>query len=582
MASKNVSSTSSRAGRNPGFQEYILWFYSPPEGSGRRCREDPPDLASQIFSSWSLQRPRKVMPLRNFAPSLEDLCLESVAEHLECVSDKDLMHIHFAESFVPRLIRIRRQNKSLNVAVLDRLLVPHLTTLKLDFCAELVQEALLQTIAVRCKKLTLLDLFGCNKVPAGSLVELVKALPCLTQLDLSRTKCNARVLSAVASSCRRLRELAVVECSSLSPTSLLYLAYDPVVGSFTGLALEELLAERLNHDVKTQEHIWAVAFVLLAMPTLKFLVQDFLTRAICLIYHQQFDMVQLPSGFPSLREVAQGRLTTPTNGRPLRPTLALEYLGDINRSNLPKVCAMCPNLVRVDITPESSRVWARWTLLWRSLTHLTVTCYRKEQDLRQLLIVTENLGAQLRHLCIRGFTLKDPFSFHTLLSHCGNLCDFKASFIFTGKELLDRQPDGEAMDWEVHLSPLEFLQLSRFSLKFSAEEEPLPFQYVMVLRECLVSVMKHSPLLQYMDLVRLPFPMDNVFQEVLQSPGRTLCHLSSLLFCHVLVSMDTVDLLLSSENHIHYICLKKCLVIHMEKYKEDKEDGVGTHDSAWI
>ncbi|KAJ7317337.1 hypothetical protein JRQ81_003499 [Phrynocephalus forsythii] len=507
------------------------------------------------------------MPQRNSAPSLERLCLETVAENLERVWDKDLMDNHLAESFVPQLIHIRWQNRSLTSAVLDTLLVPHLMTLKLNFCPELVQEDLLQTIAVRCKKLTLLDLFGCNKVPAGRLVELVKALPCLTQLDLSRTKCNARVLSAVASSCQRLRELAVVECSSLSPTSLLYLAYNPVVGSFTGLGLQKLLAEGLEYDVKTQEHIWVVAFVLLAMPTLRFLDHDFLTEAVCLIYHQQFDVAQLPPGFPSLREVAQGRVATPTNGGPLRPTLALQYMDNISESNLLEVCSLCPNLVRVVMDPGDSHMWARWSLSWHSLSHLTVTCNRKEQDLRELLTVTGNLGAQLLYLCIRGFTLKDLFLFRTLLSHCGNLHEFKASFIFLGKEELDRQPDGKAMDWEVHLSPLEFLQLSDFSLEYS-EETPIPFKHAMALRECLVSVMKHSPLLQNLDLVHLPFSMDDVFQEVLSSPGRTLCHLSTLMFDHVQMSMDTVDLLLSSENHIFYICLEKCLDIDLHKYSK--------------
>ncbi|KAJ7317338.1 hypothetical protein JRQ81_003500 [Phrynocephalus forsythii] len=507
------------------------------------------------------------MPRKRSPPSLEKLCLEIVAENLEHVWDKDLMDNHLAQSFVPWLIHNRWWNKSLDAAVLDTLLVPHLLTLKLSSCRELVQEALLQTIAVRCKKLTLLDLFGCNKVPAGRLVELVKALPCLTQLDLSRTKCNVRVLSALTSSCRRLRELAINGCSSLSPTSLLYLAYDPVVGSFTGLGLQKLLAEGLKHDMKAQKHIWVVAFVLLAMPTLRFLDHDFLTEAVCLIYHQQFDVAQLPPRFPSLREVAQGRVATPTNGGPLRPTLALQYMDNINESNLLEVCSLCPNLVRVVMDPGDSHMWARWSLSWHSLSHLTVTCNRKLQDLRELLTVTENLGAHLLYLCIHCFTLKDPFSFHTLMSHCGNIHEFKASFIFPGEEESDMQPSDEAMEWEVNPPPLQFLQLSKFFLEY-LEEKPLPFQHVIVLRKCLVSMMKHSPLLQELYLIRLPFSMDDVFQEVLRSPGRTLRHLSMLTLHDVQVSMDTVDLLLSLENDICYICLEESPDFDREKYKE--------------
>lgn len=414
----------------------------------------------------------------------------------------------------------------------------------------------------------MLDLQGCSRVPTDALVDLMEGLPHLTKLGLSETQCNTQVLSAVGSCCSQLRELDVSDCKRLSPASLLHLAYDPTVGSLCCPALQVLSVDGLEASAPSQDLLLALAFLLLALPSLRVLAHELVAEAVCLIHRRQFGRASMAPGFPSLEELAQSRASFQQDEEGARLLLQLQRLEEVEEPLLPVVRVVCPRLAEVTVLlGESSRLgWER--LSWHHLTHLTVNC-TGQRDLHELLPVTGSLGAQLRLLSLGGFSLEEEATFPALLSQCPNLQKFSAS-------LLPPQRPGQGEAWGAEAlnggglspSPHVLPQLRTFSLLLCSPQSPSFSQEAGVLKASLVPLLRHSPLLEHLHLVCLPFSLDEVFEEVLRPPSAALAHLCELSLAQDRVSVRTVHLLLSSDNMLTYLNLDGCPDIHQRDYDE--------------
>ncbi|XP_054846314.1 uncharacterized protein LOC129336922 [Eublepharis macularius] len=522
------------------------------------------------------------MPRRRAVRALARLCLENVAAHMGGLWAKDyaerrLDELRFrfvmgpfeelAGSLIQELIQLLGESHRLTRVMLHLLLVPHLTELSLRACPKLASAAIAQMISVRCKNLSLLDLQGCSRIPSDTLVDLLEGLPCLTKLGLSETQCDTRVLSAVACSCSRLRELAASNCSRLSPASLLHLAYSPTSGTLCCPMLQVLSVDGLEPAGHSQDLVLSLAFVLLALPSLRFLSHHLVSKALSLIHSQQMGGAEIAPGFPSLAELAQGRRTCQAAPEHCRILLPLKRLAEVDEPLLPAVSAVCPDLVEVTVLLGESPGLGRWLRSWETLTHLTLNCVGSRSLGEFVPAMAGGLGAQLQSLSLGYCFFDDELSFHALLSHCPNLRTFSASLIpAMAWESDDGQPAHEAWQQASTLRPQEFPELRAFSLIFAPNDRLLSSQKAVVLSSSIVSLLRHSPLLETLDLVCLPFSLDEVFERVLEPPGAALRHLRQLSLSQSEVSPRTVRQLLSSDNQLHLLNLGGCPGIHRRHY----------------
>uniref|UniRef100_A0A8D2INI6 Uncharacterized protein n=2 Tax=Varanus komodoensis TaxID=61221 RepID=A0A8D2INI6_VARKO len=455
------------------------------------------------------------------------------------------------------------EKRRLTRAGLHLLVVPQLMELNLSACSRLVNKTITQMITVRCKNLSSLNLQGCSRIPADVLVDLVERLTCLKKLDLSETQCNTQVLSAVGSCCRQLCELDISDCKKLSPESLLHLAYDPTVGSYCCPALQLLWVDGLCPTAHSQDLCWILAFLLLALPSLRSLENEFVPEALCLLQKQQFNRAPVTPGFPSLEEVAQGRMATCADKARSWLTLPLREMIEVHEEALPVVSAMCPDLEKVTVNLEEDGPFpSRSFLLWRHLTHLTLES-AEVRALREFFPVVASLGSQLQALSLEGFSADDELAFHTLLGHCPNLRSLTASLLYTVRP---RRGAEEAPSRAVSLAALAFPDLCEFSLILSDLHDGLPFRQAGTLRASLVSLLRNAPCLEYLHLVDVPFCLDEVFEAVLEPRGAALARLRDLSLHQCKVSSRTIHLLLSSENLLSSLHLERCPDIHRKDY----------------
>uniref|UniRef100_A0ABM5FID7 F-box/LRR-repeat protein 15-like leucin rich repeat domain-containing protein n=1 Tax=Pogona vitticeps TaxID=103695 RepID=A0ABM5FID7_9SAUR len=504
------------------------------------------------------------MPKRKNVSTLQRLCQENVARTMERVWFRDYRENYLSDGLLQELFLLMGEEHLLTPAVLDTFFVPQLRKLQLSICSTLVNETVVQAIAVRCKNLSSLDLQKCHQISANALVDLMKALPCLKELNLSETQCNTEVLSAVGSCCRHLRQLDITACERLAPDALFYLAYDPTTGSFCCPKLEGLKLWKM--EARTPgDLIGALAFLLLALPLLRVLANGLLAEAVRLIHSGQFNSVPVPSGFPSLQELVQSRKSTHMNEGNTRLTWALTEMYDFNESSLPAISTACPYLQDVTVFLEDRSRFARNFLSCRHLAHLTLICTER-RDLRDLLPLTASLGAQLETLSIQGFFFEEELSFRTLLSHCRNLVLFSASFLPFRRRSRGRQPNMEAIGWDLRVTPYELPQLYGFYLLPSDIDTPMTAQQAEILRSILVSLLKHSPCLEDVTLVSVPFSLDAVFEKVLELPGPALLNLHELSLIDNEVSPSTIHLLLSADNQLARLKLSGCPNIHASDY----------------
>ncbi|XP_063166147.1 uncharacterized protein LOC134502004 [Candoia aspera] len=517
------------------------------------------------------------MPRRKAVKPLRALCLENVAANVQLLWAKDYAErsldeyrfryllgpfSELAGCLVRELIDLMGTHRRVTRPVLHLLLVPQLTELDLSKCSKLVTRTITQMITSRCKNLSLLYLQGCSRVPSDALVDLVESLPHLKKLDLSATQCNTQVLSAVGSTCQHLCELEVSDCKRLSPDSLFHLAYDVTTSSFCCQALQVLSVDGLEPGAKSQNLVWALAFVLLALPSLRFMENEFVSEAVCEISRQQFKGARIAPGLPSLEELVQRRMATHTDEVSSRLTLPLKELLEVDESSLPVVCRVCPHLTKVTVLLDDSSALSPVFSSWRALTHLTLDCERPRQ-LRQLLPVTAVVGAQMQSLSIDGFVVKDESSFHILLGHCSNLRKFSASIFLSLRCQSQKAAVGDAAS-----TLPRFSHLAEFTLSLSDLHASAPPQPAAGLRANLTSVLENSPGLESLELFYLPFCLDGVFKKVLEPPGTALVHLRHLSLLQCKVSSSTIHLLLATDNQLDSIHLDKCPEIYRRDYDE--------------
>ncbi|XP_060635467.2 uncharacterized protein [Anolis sagrei] len=516
------------------------------------------------------------MPRKKIHRSLQRLCLENIAANMQCVwakdyTDKYLDEYQFryiqgpfselAGSLVQELIQLL--GKRVTRAMLHLLLVPHLTELRLAPCPKLVSNTITQMVTVRCKNLTSLDLDGCSRVPTDALVDLVEGLPGLTRLILSGTQCNTQVLSAVGSTCRRLRELNVSECKKLSPASLFHLVYDPTASAFCCSTLQNLNVDGMQSSPRCDDLPWALAYMLLALPNLIVLQSETTTDAVCLIHDRNFRGAQVPAGFPSMPELVKRWDSLHPSGPRSQLKLPLKEILDVPESSLSIILAVCPHMANATVVLEEHSCLARRLLPWGSLTSLSLECWLRR--LEELLPVTARLGTQLETLSLEGFSFDDEVSLHVLLSHCPNLKSFFASL----DHLVKGSPSEEALAQVASLPPLAFPQLEEFHLTFSDLLDSKDPPETLGLAASLVSLLKGSPRLEYVMLFGLPFSLDGVFEEVLGAPGTTaaLLHLIDLSMVECKVSSGTIHRILSLENPLRSLVLDRCPDIYRKDYE---------------
>ncbi|XP_007439032.2 uncharacterized protein LOC103062817, partial [Python bivittatus] len=467
-----------------------------------------------------------------------------------------------AGCLVRELIDLMGTGRRVTRLVLHLLLVPQLTELDLSRCPKLVSKTIAEMVAHRCKNLSLLYLQGCSRIPSDALVDLIESLPGLKKLGLSETQCNTQVLSAIGSTCQYLCELDVSDCKRLSPESLFHLAYDVTAGSFSCQALQVLSVGGLESSARSQNLVRALAFVLLALPSLRFLENEFVSEAVYEIFRQQFKGAQIAPGFPSLEELVQRRMAMRTDKASSRLTLPLKELLEVDESSLPIVCTVCPHLTKATVLLDDGSALSPAFSSWHALSNLTLDCGRPRQ-LRELLSVTAIIGTQMQSLSIDGFVVKDESSFHVLLGHCPNLRKFSASIFLS----LSCQSQ-KSTDWGAAFVPPRFSHLTEFTLSLSSLHTSTPSQPAPGLRANLTSVLKNSPGLESLVLLYLPFCLDGVFEKVLEPRGTALVHLRHLSLLQCKVSSSTIHLLLAADNQLDSIHLDKCPDIYRRDYDE--------------
>nr|XP_034960927.1 uncharacterized protein LOC118080107 [Zootoca vivipara] len=521
------------------------------------------------------------MPKRRTVCSLEWLCLETVAKNIHRIwakacaeNDLDGHHvgsvagpyIWLPDSLAQKLFKLVEEGNCLNRPILRFLLVPPLTVLSLRKCPKLVIRSVANIIAVRCKNLSSLNIEGCCRIPAATLVNLVKALPSLSRLNLSETRCNARVLAAVGSHCKQLLELNVGDCRRLSSVCLLHLAYDPATGSLRSQALQVLRARYLMGKPLLDCMIRPLVFLLLALRSLTVLDHAFILDAVCAIYRREFDSAPVAPKFPSLEQLARRRMSA-HSGRGL--TLTLTELDKVASSCLPIAFAVCPHLADVTLSLGGNPGFGQDFASWRHISCLSLQCNDGSSwDVGNLLPMAAALGAQLHCLSLDTFFCDDASSFWTLLGHCPNLTSFWVALLPPEDCASDEEETVEPLEGNFSPTPHQFPHLQYFSLMYFDADDTLPPQDKAVFTACLVSLLRHSPQLESLFLYCLPFSLDRMFEQVLEPPGRALTHLQKLSLIQAKVSGSTIHLLLSSENQLSSLRLPGCSCISRADYDD--------------
>ncbi|XP_014464973.2 uncharacterized protein LOC102571682 isoform X2 [Alligator mississippiensis] len=550
-----------------------------------------PQGSRWLSSAWT-RRPlcsallSSQMPKRKGVASLSSLCLGSVAQHMQGVWVKDysenyLDEYHFryimgpfnelAGCLVQDLLKQLGESRRLTRAALHLLLVPHLRELSLRACPSLVSNAIAQLVATRCNNLCSLDLHGCSRVSAAALTDLLEGLPLLTGLDLAETQADIRVLSAVGSCCRRLRQLDISGCRRVTPEALLHLAYDPTAHVPCCPALRVLLASGIEPQGRAPDLVGALAFLLLALPSLEVLASSCVMEALCLIHTQCFQdpRATAPPGFPSLKELAQHRQGGQTGGRDAWLTLPLKRVDEVEEPFLTTLCAVCPEAeeVTVALNDGPSACWD--SLAWGRLSCLVLHCTGpRGRGLAETVPLVRSLGPRLRSLTLHGFTYDDELSLSALLDSCPSLHTFSTHLCTPAEPPWTPDGDAELHDWAPNLVHHSFPQLQHFSLALSSTQGPLPGQHMAVLRAILAAVLSCTQCLETLQLLCLPFSLDGLFQAVLQAPGPVLCHLQELSLAESQVSSSTVRLLLTSDGPLRTLNLVGCRDIHRRDYDQ--------------
>lgn len=413
------------------------------------------------------------------------------------------------------------------------------------------------------QSLSSLDLHGCSRLSADMLVDLVEGLPQLSRLGLAETQANIQVLSAVGSCCRRLQELDVSHCKKVSPRALQHLAYDPLAQSLCCPVLRILLARGLE-PTEDGGMVAVLAFLLLALPCLKFLAHSAVPDALCLLHGRQLDSMGDTEGFPSLEEL--GRWRGAASGGPW-PTLPLRQVEEVEEPALAAIHAVCPQAEEVSVWLGDSPAGG-WELLgWGSLARLTLGCAgRQGRVLAEVLPLVQRLGPRLQTLALHGFCCQDERSLAALLASCPGLQAFSAELHALPDTNPDRETLAEPPHWDTDLLPHGLPQLQSFSLALAGTTGIFSAQHGLVLRATLASLLCHAPHLQTLRLLGIPFPLDSVFETVLAAPGPPLLELQELSLAESRVSSQTVWLLLASEGHLHRLDLSHCRDIHRRDY----------------
>ncbi|XP_029451088.1 uncharacterized protein LOC115087705 isoform X2 [Rhinatrema bivittatum] len=419
--------------------------------------------------------------------------------------------------------------------------------------------------------LSSLDLHGCNRVPSAALVDLLECLPQLLRLVLSETQSNTQVLSAIGSSCRVLRELDISNCKKVSAESLLHLVYDPAQGTFCCSKLRVLVVTGNEPRSQVENFIGAIAFVLLAVPSLEYLDSSCVMEALCLIHAYHFEGIRRVEGFPSLEELVQTRKSTGVNCCLSPVTLNLKRVNEVEEQLLGTFSSLCRDVVEVTIFLTDCPVTGWSSMSWSHLTHLTMHCTGpKGRPLTKLIPVLEVLGSQLKHLSLSDFLYDEKFSFCAILNLCPNLRAFQSLLNPLSGPLRIGSGDLEAepQNWDLQLIHHAFPLLSHFSLIMNTCG-PLPPQYATVLGATLACLLKASPVLETLSLISLPVSMDHIFQIVLEQPASgALLKLKKVSLCQSHVSSSTIHLLLSTDNQLGTMNLEQCPDIYRKDYDE--------------
>jgi hypothetical protein len=164
-----------------------------------------------------VRRRRSPSILRTIVPkTLIDLCMLSIAQHLECFTK-----IVLPDELTLRLLSILIEGKRLNDNTLLPFLHSNLRGLDLSGC----QDVNVKRIAKCCTNLTTLSLRGCLVVNDSGIIELAKSSPALRTLNLSyNKKITDSGVKQIALACRQLIDLDLSWCAKLTDRSLYLLA----------------------------------------------------------------------------------------------------------------------------------------------------------------------------------------------------------------------------------------------------------------------------------------------------------------------------------------------------------------------
>lgn len=408
----------------------------------------------------------------------------------------------------------------------------------------------------------MLDLANCGRLSPSVLVDVAEGLPRLTRLGLRSTQANLQVLSAVGSCCRQLRELNVTDCSKVTARALRHLAYDPLTRTPGCPALRVLLAREIENK-EDGDMTAAVAFLLLALPSLEVLAHWDVRKALQLLQSRQLDSLEDSEGFPTLEELMRGRGAAP-EGPPL--TLALQQLEFVEEDALSALHAICPQAQEVSVwlDDDSPVVPSGLQELsgWECLSRVKLSCCgRRGRPLAEVLPLAQSLGTQLHTLQLQNFSWRDPLTLLTLLASCPALQNFHAVLQVPPDSYSPEEPPAPPPRWATDLLPRGLRQLQSFTLIFP---DPVPDSHWPVLGSTLASVLCEAPQLQSLSLLSVPFPLDSVLEAALAGSG--LRELQQLSLVRSFISAGAVWQLLGTDGPLRRLDLSYCPDIYQRDY----------------